>query len=78
MSLSKSKCWYSNNCLHLLKRTVPLQETDTLAYGVQIHQMFSNTGLKSLFLNLVTVTKFKKDTKKLGKRLRRNTVLAET
>ncbi len=25
MSLSKSKCWYSNNCLHLLKCTVPLQ-----------------------------------------------------
>jgi hypothetical protein len=22
--LSKSKCWYSNNCLHFLKRTVPL------------------------------------------------------
>jgi len=21
MSLSKSKCWYSNNCLHFLKRT---------------------------------------------------------
>jgi hypothetical protein len=26
MSLNKSKCWYSNNCLHFLKRTVPLQE----------------------------------------------------
>ncbi len=25
MSLSKSKCWYSNNCLHFLKRSVPLQ-----------------------------------------------------
>ncbi len=24
MSLSKSKCWYSNNCLHFLKCTVPL------------------------------------------------------
>ncbi len=24
MSLSKSKCWYSNNCLHFLKRAVPL------------------------------------------------------
>ncbi len=24
MALSKSKCWYSNNCLHLLRRTVPL------------------------------------------------------
>jgi hypothetical protein len=24
ISLSKSKCWYSNNCLHFLKRAVPL------------------------------------------------------
>jgi hypothetical protein len=24
MSLSKSKCWCSNNCLHFLKRAVPL------------------------------------------------------
>ncbi len=24
MSLSKCKCWYSNNCLHFLKCTVPL------------------------------------------------------
>jgi len=32
MSLSKSKWWYSNNCLHFLKRTVPLDlnEADTL------------------------------------------------
>ena len=25
MSLSKSKCWYSNNCLHFLKGAVPLK-----------------------------------------------------
>ncbi len=25
MSLSKSKCWYSNNFLHFLKCTVPLK-----------------------------------------------------
>ncbi len=24
MSLSKSKCWYSNNCLHFLKCAVPI------------------------------------------------------
>ncbi len=24
MFLSKSKCWYSNNCLHFLKCAVPL------------------------------------------------------
>ncbi len=27
MSLSNSKCWYSNNCLHFLKRTVPFSIT---------------------------------------------------
>ncbi len=26
MSLSKSKCWYSNSCLHFLRRAVPLHE----------------------------------------------------
>jgi hypothetical protein len=30
MSLTKSKCWCSNNCLHFLKRAVPLR--DTLKY----------------------------------------------
>ena len=25
MSLSKSKWWYSNNCLHFLKHAVPLK-----------------------------------------------------
>ncbi len=24
MSLSMNKCWYSNNCLHFLKRAIPL------------------------------------------------------
>ncbi len=61
-----------------LKCTVPLQETDTLAYGVHIHQKFSNTGHEKLIFVFITVTKFKKDTKKLGKLLRRNTVLVET
>ncbi len=26
MSLSKSKCWYSYECLHFLKHAVPLNE----------------------------------------------------
>jgi hypothetical protein len=30
MSLSKSKCWYSNNYLHLLKHAVPLPATVAL------------------------------------------------
>ncbi len=32
MSLSKRKGWYSNNCLHFLKRTVPLTFTDFNAF----------------------------------------------
>jgi hypothetical protein len=28
MSLSKSKCWHSNNCLHFLKHAVPLIVTN--------------------------------------------------
>jgi hypothetical protein len=26
MSLSKGKCWYNNECLHILNRIVPLDE----------------------------------------------------
>ncbi len=29
MSLSKSKCWYSNNCLHFLKHAVPLTQENS-------------------------------------------------
>ncbi len=31
MSLSKSKCWYSNNFSHFLKRTVPLTIVASMA-----------------------------------------------
>ncbi len=27
MSLSKSKCWFSNNCLHFFRNIVPLMMT---------------------------------------------------
>ncbi len=30
MSLSKSKCWYSNNCLHFFNCAVPLLNNTTL------------------------------------------------
>ncbi len=30
MSLSKSKCWYSNNCLHFLKCAVPLKTSQQM------------------------------------------------
>jgi hypothetical protein len=37
MSLSKSKCWYSNNCLHFLKRAVPLSH---LNFNCETHYCF--------------------------------------
>ncbi len=30
MSLSNSKCWYSNNCLHFLKHAVPFRNSDVI------------------------------------------------
>ncbi len=40
MSLSKSKCRYSNNCLHFFKRTVPFELT--------IIKMWLTVALKNL------------------------------
>ncbi len=34
MSLSKSKCWYSNKCIHFLKRAVPLHTTHHLKWKI--------------------------------------------
>jgi hypothetical protein len=34
MPLSKSKCWYSNNCLHFSKRAVPLSVVGLIAKNV--------------------------------------------
>jgi hypothetical protein len=36
MSLSKSKCLYSNNCLHFLKRVVPFKNSLTVALLVAL------------------------------------------
>ncbi len=33
MSLSKSRCWYLNSCLHFLKHAVPLLVTNGLTYS---------------------------------------------
>jgi hypothetical protein len=49
MSLSKSKCWYSNDCLHFLKRTVPLSWLVLKFYlcrGVGDKDKFYNIDLK--------------------------------
>ncbi len=39
MSLSKSKCWYSNNCLHFVKRTVPLK---AIAHSLKVNNAEKN------------------------------------
>ncbi len=45
MSLSKSKCWYSNNSLHFLKCAVPLrylsQTYKDLFYECNLELLFS-------------------------------------
>ncbi len=35
MSLNKSKCMYSSNCLHFLKRTVPVKHLPLSGFGVK-------------------------------------------
>ncbi len=47
MSLSRSKCWYSNNCLHFLKSAVSLAEqssTDLKFKG--LNPAAAGTGIK--------------------------------
>ena len=46
MSLSKSKCLYSNNCSHFLKRAVPLtcKSTNTLAYYASVSMTKKKMG----------------------------------
>jgi hypothetical protein len=45
MSLSKSKCWYSNNCLHFLKCGVPFY--CTTGYGL-VFKMWCNLSFESV------------------------------
>ncbi len=62
MSLSKSKCWYSNNCLHILKRSidrkvekgknqVKLRPCLIQGLGLLIIMPFSTISLAVLLLN---------------------------
>ena len=48
MSLSKNKCWYSNNCLHFLKRAIPTWR-DLLFSKVKVclHTLFYSPSFKS-------------------------------
>jgi hypothetical protein len=47
MSLSKSKCWDSNICLHFKKRAVPLQLK--VAAFVYTHHFFAESKMGQLF-----------------------------
>jgi hypothetical protein len=54
MSLSQSKCWYSNNCLHFLKHAVPLEPTEGSTEEVnKINKIGNNYVVK-----LVTFIKY--------------------
>jgi hypothetical protein len=45
MSLSKSKSWHSNNCLHFLKRAVPLHTIPRSNYTVMEHSQTIFNGI---------------------------------
>jgi hypothetical protein len=53
MSLTKSKCWYSNNCLHFLKCAVPLQKNLKKDSNLDVYKKIvqSNEGKKRNMLN---------------------------
>ncbi len=53
MPLSKSKCWYSNNCLHFLKRAVPLFNFPAMFYyKYYLFDFLTDLILSHLFLLL--------------------------
>ncbi len=58
MSLSKSKCWYSNNSLHFLKCAVPLQvvSSKTSSYLV-LHSCVKILG--AMTLSIMTLSKWR-------------------
>ncbi len=47
MSLSKSKCSYSNNCLHFVKYAVPLAQQGKTPITLSIIQSHNNTKLQN-------------------------------
>jgi hypothetical protein len=48
MSLSKSKCWYSNNCLNFLKCADPLARCGATDTAVKVHCLYS-LGLRLIY-----------------------------
>jgi len=53
MSLSKSKCWYSNNCLQFLKHAVPFTAVTLAAKNKTTNsrrnKMTQNDGITSVY-----------------------------
>ncbi len=61
MSLSKSKCWYSNNCLHFLKRCLfgffsevdTLKSSSLLIYSIKEQSIYTKSGWhKATLINM--------------------------
>ncbi len=52
MSLSKSKCWYSNDCLHFLKCAVSLELTK-MAMSIEV---LATTELMTIKLAIEPIT----------------------
>ena len=44
MSVSKMKCWYSNNCLNFLKGTVPFNNFFTKSKQITKNNLFNFTN----------------------------------
>jgi len=49
MSLSKSKCYYTNNCLHFLKRAVPFKKSFKFHQLFHFHLIFQWRGFITKF-----------------------------
>jgi hypothetical protein len=58
MSLSESKCYYSNNCLHFFKHPVPLglneagtlKSSSTLIYSHSAQSIYTQSGWQDAVL----------------------------
>ncbi len=53
MSLSKSKCWYSNNCLHVLKCADPLYGGEEITH-IKVLKLFQEASLLNIFRSVCT------------------------
>jgi hypothetical protein len=56
MSLSRSKCWYSNDCLHFLKHAVPFEPIDGSTEKVnKINSEEKNIGSRHCVKHVINI-----------------------